>query len=134
MDNSTEQTPGEDWRASSAPRRTICLIGPKSAGKSSLVETFVDCLSKGSHGFPRSYYLSAMDISEDDFKTETEMPLRILGEESGNYADARRRFFTRQQATSDTLSYYFKLDSTEPGRGRQTYIPVSYTHLRAHET
>jgi hypothetical protein len=96
---------------------TICLVGPKSAGKSSLLQTFVDCIELGAHGFSDEYDISVQDIDEEEYAGGQSVS-RILGGNSGVYRDYRDNFFINQVQTDSTIEFFFRL--TAGGTGLKT--------------
>jgi hypothetical protein len=96
---------------------TICLVGPKSAGKSSLLQTFVDCIELGGHGFSDEYDISVQDIDEAEYAGGQSVG-RILGGNSGDYRDYRDNFFINQVQTDSTIEFFFRL--TAGGIGQKT--------------
>lgn len=87
---------------------TICLVGPKSAGKSSLLQTFVDCVELGGHGFSEEYGFSVRDIDEAEYAGGQSVN-RILGGNSGNFREYRDNFFINQVQTDSTIDFFFRL-------------------------
>ncbi|NPV19287.1 hypothetical protein [Bradyrhizobium aeschynomenes] len=96
---------------------TICLVGPKSAGKSSLLQTLVDCVELAGHGFSSDYGISLRDIDEAEY-SDGQAVSRILGGSSGNYRDYRSDFFHVQVQTDSTIEFYFRLTVDVQGATR----------------
>ena len=90
-----------------ATKCTACLIGPKSAGKSSLLQTFTDCMMEmDGHGFASDRKINVRSIDAAEFEAgESVMP--ILGGHRGNYQQYRSNFFVNPQATYETVEFFF---------------------------
>src|ERR1043165_1267643 len=87
---------------------TICLVGPKSAGKSSLLQTFIDCIALGGHGYSVDQKISVQNIDGSEY-ADGQIVDRILDSSSGVYREYRNAFFVKQRQTDDTNEYYFRL-------------------------
>lgn len=102
-------------------RVTICLIGPSSGGKSSILATLQDCITFRSDGFPTDYQFAFQEIDEAEFSTgQSGRPPSILRSLSGDYAKLRQSFGAVWEATdtAGTYSYFFRLEATRPRRVR----------------
>jgi len=99
-------------------RLTICLIGPTSGGKTSLLATLTDCVAAGAHGYPPDCRFVLYEIPETEFTSEGVVPsFRILDARNGDYERLRRRFGSpalMATETQDTYAYFFCLESRLP--------------------
>jgi hypothetical protein len=91
-----------------AEKCTICVIGPKSAGKSSLLQTFVDCVDLGGHGYSAHHNVKIQSITKDEFAEKGGVS-RMFGGQSGDYREYRRDFFTKQVDTQLTIEFFFRV-------------------------
>jgi hypothetical protein len=61
--------PGErEARRSSPQRVTITLVGPRKAGKSTLIAALPDCVAQGAHGYPPELRLTLQPIGRSEFE------------------------------------------------------------------
>ena len=92
---------------------TICLIGPKAGGKSSLLAALSECVAQGSFGYSPRLRPAIQPLREADFRSaETEVrPADFLAHEEGDYERLQRDFAQGGVATDtlDTYEYYFRL-------------------------
>jgi hypothetical protein len=91
---------------------TVCLIGPKGAGKSALLGTFVDCTEDKAYGYPGSMRLVFQEISDKEYLDSGPYVPSILGSHQGQYELIRNSFFAGQTETEQTLDYYFRLSGS----------------------
>jgi hypothetical protein len=114
-------------------RFTVCLIGPTSGGKSSILATLVDCVTIGAHGFPPDYRFNIQEITETEFTSgQIERPGRILDARGGDYEKLRRDFGSAAWGATevdDTFEYFFRLQITrrispQNGSSAQTLLRV----------
>ena len=91
-----------------AEKRTICVIGPRSAGKSSLLQTFVDCVELGGHGYSEQHNVRIQSIAKDEFAEKGGVS-RMFGGQSGDYRVYRDMFFTKPEATDRTIEFFFRI-------------------------
>lgn len=89
---------------------TVVLVGQKAAGKSSLLQTWVQCVTSKQHGFVDEGLLSANSITEKRFAEEDDRPPPLLSAVDGDYESFSAQFFSEQQETTQTTSYYFELN------------------------
>jgi hypothetical protein len=93
-------------------RLSICLIGPKKGGKSSLLASLVDCVAQSAFGYSPRLRPALQPITEADFAESAE-PKRanLLSVEQGDYERLRREFAEGGLATDtlDTYEYRFRL-------------------------
>ncbi|NBS34815.1 MAG: hypothetical protein EBS82_03075 [Methylocystaceae bacterium] len=92
---------------------SICLLGPKGAGKSSLLGSLADCVGQGAFGYSPNFHPVLQPISQvdflkgpidrhrADFLTHTLSPYERLKQELVAGASATN--------TLDTYEYYFRL-------------------------
>lgn len=92
-------------------RCTISLLGPVGSGKSSLLQTFVDCIEQSAHGYDLNRRIRVKDIEASDFETGVPAGPRILANENGDYQILKKQFFRQTTATEQTLDYYFRLEA-----------------------
>ncbi len=92
---------------------TICLVGPKKGGKSSLLATLTDCVAQSAFGYSPRLRPALQPITETEFHAETHEPRKddFLNIEQGDYARLKREFAEGGVATDtlDTYEYYFRL-------------------------
>jgi hypothetical protein len=91
-----------------AEKCTICVVGPKSAGKSSLLQTFVDCVGLGGHGYSERHNVRIQSIAKDEFAEKGGVS-RMFGGQSGDYRIYRKPFFTKQEQTENTIEFFFRI-------------------------
>ena len=61
--------PGErDARRAAPERMTITLVGPRGAGKSTLIAALPDCVAQGAHGYPPELRLTLQPIGRNEFE------------------------------------------------------------------
>jgi len=94
-------------------RLSICLIGPKKGGKSSLLATLVDCVAQSAFGYSPRLRPALQPIAEAEFYAETAEPKKgdLLSVAQGDYERLRREFAEGGLATDtlDTYEYRFRL-------------------------
>lgn len=92
---------------------TICLIGPKKGGKSSLLASLVDCVAQSAFGYSPRLRPALQPIAAAEFHAESgeARKAEILTIEQGDYARLRREFAEGGVATDtlDTYEYHFRL-------------------------
>jgi hypothetical protein len=92
---------------------TICLIGPKASGKSSLLASLTECVAQGAFGYSPRLRPAIGPIREADFRAvEPELsPANLLVHQEGDYERLQRDFAQGGVATDtlDTYEYYFRL-------------------------
>ncbi|MEF3366905.1 hypothetical protein V3H18_10210 [Methylocystis sp. 9N] len=92
---------------------TICLIGPKKGGKSSLLASLVDCVAQSAFGYSPRLRPALQPILETEFYAENTEPRKadLLNVEQGDYERLRREFAEGGVATDtlDTYEYRFRL-------------------------
>ncbi len=89
---------------------TICLVGPKRGGKSSLLASLTDCVSQSAFGYSPRLRPALQPISAAEFSEGRRM-LEILDSDAGDYERLRRDFAEGGVATDtlDTYDYFFRL-------------------------
>jgi hypothetical protein len=110
-------------RSLNLERKTICLLGPKRCGKSSLLRTLRQCLLQDAHGYEPDYITSftLKEITRDEFRGGRQDPddtilTRFV---QGDYSDQETVFFERENGTEE---------SDLPGDGpRQHYFSLEWT-------
>jgi hypothetical protein len=118
-----------------AEKCTICVIGPLSSGKSALLQTFVDCVEQGGHGYSERHNVRIQSIAKDEFAGKGGVS-RMFGGQSGDYHDYRNNFFNKPVATEDTIEFFFRI-SIDAGSNNSVLtrivdsagedaVPVSY--------
>jgi hypothetical protein len=99
-------------------RTTICLIGPTSSGKTSLLATLMDCIEVGAHGYPPGSSFVISETAEAEFTGDGTVPQpRILNAYIGDYEKLRRRFgspYLQATPTDSTYAYFFSLEARLP--------------------
>ncbi len=61
--------PGErDARRAAPERMTITLVGPRGAGKSTLIAALPDCVAQGAHGYPPELRLTLQPIGRGEYE------------------------------------------------------------------
>lgn len=92
---------------------TICLIGPKASGKSSLLAALTECVAQGALGYSPRLRPAIGPIREADFRAAEAgiRPADFLAHEEGDYERLQREFVQGGVATDtlDTYEYYFRL-------------------------
>ena len=69
MTDAAEAVPGErDARRAAPERVTITLVGPRGAGKSTLIAALPDCVAQGAHGYPPELRLTLQPIGRGEFE------------------------------------------------------------------
>lgn len=96
-----------------AEKLTICLVGPKKSGKSSLLASAMDCIFQSAHGYPPDLRpaMQAIARAEFDAADAAAMKFEILDKLATDY-DRLRRDFAAGGAPTDTLDayeYFFRL-------------------------
>ncbi len=89
---------------------TICLVGAKKGGKSSLLATLTDCVSQSAFGYSPRLRPALQPITSAEF-AEGAAQRPILDSDAGDYEKLRRDFAEGGVATDtlDTYDYYFRL-------------------------
>jgi hypothetical protein len=94
-------------------RLSICLIGPKKGGKSSLLASLVDCVAQSAFGYSPRLRPALQPITEAEYFAESAEPKKanLLTVEQGDYERLRREFAEGGLATDtlDTYEYRFRL-------------------------
>lgn len=93
---------------------TICLVGPKNGGKSSLLASLTDCVAQNAFGYSPQLRPSLQAISQSEFLSGAPPQRRdgdLLDALVGDYERLRRDFAEGGVATDtlDTYEYYFRL-------------------------
>jgi hypothetical protein len=96
-----------------AKRVTICLIGPKNGGKTSLLASAVDCVMQSAHGYPSDLRPAIQSITRAEFEgADAGAPhIDILDGHSEEYQELRREF-AKGCAPTDALpthEYFFRV-------------------------
>lgn len=96
-----------------AEKVTICLVGPKKGGKSSLLSSLTDCVTQGAFGYSPRLRPALQAISDVEFESAANFPKRsaFLDSLAGDYDKLRNEFTEGGVATDslDTYDYYFRL-------------------------
>ena len=91
----------------------ICLVGPKSAGKSSLLASLTDCVMQSAHGYPPDLHPALQPIARSEFeRAETAASkFEILENFSDGYERLRQELAVGGAPTppGDVYEYYFRL-------------------------
>ncbi len=95
---------------------TICLIGPKKGGKSSLLASIADCVAQNAFGYPLTLRPTLQPLSQTE-ALDPEPPAKrqdIFAGPSNDYEKLRNDFVEGGVATDtlDTYEYYFRLGLT----------------------
>jgi hypothetical protein len=92
---------------------TLCLLGPRGAGKSSLLATATDCVVQNAHGYPIELRPTLQAISRAAFHgfDSSASRLDILDGLADDYQKLRRDFSAGGAATEPTRlnEYFFRL-------------------------
>jgi len=92
---------------------TICLVGPKKGGKSSLLASLADCVAQSAFGYSPRLRPALQPISEAEFRAGGPAPKtgEMFDGLVGDYERLRQEFAEGGVATDtlDTYSYYFRL-------------------------
>lgn len=92
---------------------TICLVGPKSGGKSSLLASLADCVAQGAFGYSPRLRPTLQSIGEADFRGDAPpaRPADFFAGDAGDYERLKRDFAESGVATDtlDTYEYFFRL-------------------------
>jgi hypothetical protein len=94
-----------------------------------LLQTFVDCMDLGGHGFSSKHKFSVRSIDETEYADGSSVT-RILGGSSGTYKPFRNAFFTEQVQTDSTNDYYFRLTANGIGEKLDGGKTADYMLLR----
>jgi hypothetical protein len=96
-----------------AEKLTICLVGPKKGGKSSLLASLADCVAQSAFGYSPKLRPALQPISLAEFRANGSTPAKgeMLDGLAGDYERLRREFAEGGVATDtlDTYSYFFRL-------------------------
>lgn len=92
---------------------TVCLVGPKSGGKSSLLASLTDCVAQGAFGYSPLLRPTLQSIDESAFRGDAQppRPADFFAGDAGDYERLKRDFAESGVATDtlDTYEYYFRL-------------------------
>jgi hypothetical protein len=92
---------------------SICLLGPKKGGKSSLLASLVDCVAQSAYGYSPRLRPALQPISQAEFAGEGIAPRRadFLDVDQGDYERLKRDFAEGGVATDtlNTYEYFFRL-------------------------
>jgi len=92
---------------------TICLVGPRKGGKSSLLASLADCVAQRAFGYPLSLRPTLQAISHAEAMADAAAAhsQNIFEGPNGDYEKLRRDFVEGGVATDtlDTYEYYFRL-------------------------
>ncbi|MBY6239940.1 hypothetical protein [Methylosinus sp. Sm6] len=92
---------------------TICLVGPRGSGKSSLLATATDCIVQNAHGYPAELRPMLQTISRAAFHgfDSSASKLDLLGGQVDDYQKLRRDFAAGGAPTEPTRlnEYFFRL-------------------------
>jgi hypothetical protein len=96
-----------------AEKVTICLVGPKKGGKSSLLASLTDCVTQSAYGYSPKLRPALQAISNIEFEATVNFPKRnaFLDSLAGDYDKLRGEFADGGVATDslDTYDYFFRL-------------------------
>lgn len=97
-----------------AEKLTICLLGPKKGGKSSLLASLTDCVAQSAFGYSPALRPTLQAISGAEFHADGALfskKIDIFDGLAGDYEKLRREFAEGGVATDtlDTYEYYFRL-------------------------
>jgi hypothetical protein len=96
-----------------AEKVTICLVGPRKGGKSSLLASLTDCVAQNAFGYSPRLRPALQAISDIEFESTANFPKRnaFLDSLAGDYDKLRGDFAEGGVATDslDTYDYYFRL-------------------------
>jgi hypothetical protein len=109
---------------------TICLVGPKKGGKSSLLASLADCVAQSAFGYSPKLRPALQPISEAEFRAGGGAPAKgeMLDGLAGDYERLRREFAEGGVATDtlDTYSSFFRLsvngEAPPDTMARQPYL------------
>lgn len=94
-------------------RLSMCLIGPKKGGKSSLLASLVDCVAQSAFGYSPRLRPALQPITAAEYDPANAAPKKadLLSVEQGDYERLRREFAEGGVATDtlDTYEYCFRL-------------------------
>ncbi|MCX7900211.1 MAG: hypothetical protein N2444_09055 [Methylocystis sp.] len=92
---------------------TICLVGPKKGGKSSLLASLADCVAQSAFGYSPRLRPALQPITEAEFRADPAEPRKddLLTIQQGDYERLKREFAEGGVATDtlNTYEYYFRL-------------------------
>jgi hypothetical protein len=96
-----------------AEKLTICLLGPKKGGKSSLLASLTDCVAQSAIGYSPNLRPTLQAIPQAEFHADDapSKKMDIFDGLAGDYEKLRREFAEGGVATDtlDTYEYYFRL-------------------------
>ena len=94
-------------------RVTICLIGPKNGGKSSLLASATDCIMQSAHGYSSDLRPTMQAITRTEFESSNSAfeHLEILGGHAEEYLKLRHEFADGGAPTDalHTSKYFFRV-------------------------
>ncbi|MDJ0449148.1 hypothetical protein [Methylocystis sp. JR02] len=92
---------------------TVCLVGPKKGGKSSLLASLVDCVAQSAFGYSPRLRPALQPISQAEFAAGPADLRRadFFAAEKGDYERLKQEFSDGGVATDtlNTYEYYFRL-------------------------
>ncbi len=111
-----------------AEKLTICLVGPRNAGKSSLLASLTDCVMQSAYGYSPDLRAAIQPVSRSEFENALTAGSRfeILGNPVVAYENLRREFAAGGAPTppADIYEYFFRLTlSAGPSFGAQARTP-----------
>lgn len=112
-DPSNVRGAGRTMRGEMTEKLSICLVGPKNGGKSSLLASLTDCVAQSAFGYPVTLRPALQAIGESEIldASASTKPQDIFVGPNGDYEKLRRDFVEGGVATDtlDTYEYYFRL-------------------------
>lgn len=90
----------------------ICLVGPKSSGKTTLLYTWRKSFAYRSHGFTVNGLIKIDPISLAEAESCGVRSARFLGAVSGEFNDFAEAFLRKPEETDATTSYLFEVSQT----------------------
>jgi hypothetical protein len=96
-----------------AEKLTMCLVGPRNAGKSSLIASLTDCVAQSAFGYSPHLRPALQAITQNEFENAAAAASKyeILESLVSRYERLREEFATGGEPTSaaDIYEYYFRL-------------------------